>query len=169
MGAWCTNQPLINEDEYKRAWTQVFESVPYRADVWMDASWQEHREQLICLTTACEVEYLFGGGFYDFEIGAEGGTYRVQILIPSIDNYANLQQMRRHSEVRGPVIDVEQARRVAEEMKANPASWEELKESLNGLGRITFTSDDTVYWIKEGQLQAGELQGFGRHLFIEDN
>lgn len=91
----------------------------------------------------CEIEYLYGGGFYQLEgIPDASGSmlYDVQILLRSIDNYDHVQMLRNEFNITNPISPASPRgqsnnSQVSNE-KEHKFTYEQIAGSITGFGRI---------------------------------
>ena len=140
MGA-CCNSTTVNSNEdialktHKQNLKNLIEQNYFQAMATesVDADFVWRTNYLISTT---EVEYLFGGGFYEFEVKGEGEErYEVELLMKSIDNFSILSKIRQLFEVKGPLeyhsnIHPTRQRRV----DRTGVTFEGIAESLCGVG-----------------------------------
>ena len=103
-----------------------------------------------------EIEYIFGGGFYQFNnLEGSSGQYDVSMLVGSIDDYDILQKMRAMYDMQGPAapLPTAYASNNAHKLKPNPEralTFEDIKEGISGTARIIRSQSGEVTRITTG-------------------
>lgn len=157
MGTCCNSSTVITDKGFnihKQKALELFDGVEMNESLKIDI-----HEKI----NNMEIEYLFGGGFYEFQLKDDelGITeMKVSLILKSIDNYQHLNILRQLYEIKGPLNDKLGENNLPSATKTeHVVQFSEVADSLNGIGRIEYVDVEEKRTVDLGMFENGVLMG----------